>query len=86
MTVLTLVTPEAPVETVDKTKLARTLEVLDILRADLESGRLKAFAAVGIASDHTTFRYQAFAAHTTRLELLGACQTLLHANQTEGEG
>lgn len=59
------------------------LEVLDDLRAKIESGEIKAFAAVGIAQDHTTYRWQSTTKPTTKLEILGAAVHLLSYLQQE---
>lgn len=61
------------------------LEVIEDLRAKVESGEIKAFAAVGIASDHATYRWQSTCQHTTKLELLGAVTHLLTYVQQEAQ-
>jgi hypothetical protein len=56
------------------------LEVIDQLRADVESGRIKFFTAIGIASDHETLCYQSAVKPTSRLEAFGAASHLLHCH------
>ncbi len=57
--------------------LNTALHNLDLMREDLIAGRIKAFAAVGIATDHSTFMWSGKTASTTNLELKGACWALL---------
>ena len=52
------------------------LECLDSLREQLESGKIIAFAAVGIEPDDVTCYWQATTRKITRLRLIGATATL----------
>ncbi|AKJ28836.1 hypothetical protein [Caldimonas brevitalea] len=69
-TVLSLAQP-----VVDKTE---ALAVLESLRDAVERGEIKAFACVGLASDHSTRMWSATVTKTTRLELIGAMTHMLH--------
>lgn len=59
-------------------EIATVLASLDDLRDAVLTGKIKAFAAVGLAADHTTFMWSSFTQPTTRLEILGAISTLQH--------
>lgn len=77
---LQLVTPETPApDDEGAAKLRSALEILDMLRADIASGKLKAFVAIGITDDHETYRYQSHVRSTTKLEMLGAASTIVAA-------
>ena len=57
--------------------LTEALEVIDSLRADVEAGKIVAFAAVGIGKDDGTFLWQGNVAKSkTVLQLLGAIEHL----------
>lgn len=56
--------------------LAVALSNLDNLRESLVSGRIKAFFAVGIAPDHSTFAWSGKSKSTTVLEFHGAWHTM----------
>jgi hypothetical protein len=56
--------------------LAQALENLDSLRDALVQGRIKAFFAVGIAADHSTFSWSGKCAPTTILEFRGAWSSM----------
>lgn len=62
-----------------------TLEVIDNLREAVASGRVVAFAAVGIEADHTTAMWLSSTNKTkiTRLTLIGAIHHLLHCYESE---
>jgi len=56
--------------------LRDALENLDSLRAALLGGRVKAFFAVGLSADHSTFAWSGKTQPTTVLELRGAWQSM----------
>ena len=58
--------------------VSEALATAESLRKDIESGKIKAFAAVGIQPDHETRIWCASAIKTTRLEMIGAMHHLLH--------
>jgi len=49
------------------------------LRADLRSGKIVAFAAIGIAHDDTIYAYQGNATNVTNLRMIGAVEWLKRA-------
>lgn len=55
-----------------KHDIGDALDVLDKLRKDLESGKIVAFAAVGIAPDDETFAYVSATKSVSRLRMIGA--------------
>ena len=64
--------------------MAEALAAIDSLRDAVINGRIKAFAAVGVAADHTTLAWLGKTASTTTLELMGAAaflSTWLNNNQ-----
>lgn len=56
---------------------SETLKIIDSLRAAVESGQIKSFAAVGIEPDGNTLLWTSCVQHTTRLEVIGAIAHLL---------
>lgn len=54
------------------------LEVLDTLRAAVESGEVIAFACVGIEPDDCTRMWSSATKKVTRLRMMGAIHNLLH--------
>lgn len=58
--------------------LYSALEALDKLRADLISGQLVGFYAVGLAADDRTFRYIGTVRSVSRLRFLGALAMAAH--------
>jgi hypothetical protein len=65
----------APVASLD---IAQAIKVIDDLRARVESGEVKAFAAVGITPEHETMMWASCTKKTTRLEMMGAISNLQH--------
>jgi hypothetical protein len=61
-----------------KPRLGDALGVIDKLRADVESGRIIAFAAVGITPDDDSLAYSSSTRRLTRLRLQGGIAHLLH--------
>lgn len=59
------------------------LEILDMVRKDVESGKLKAYIVVAIDDDHGLHGYSATTKKTTRLEMMGAMMAL-QWNYVEG--
>lgn len=59
------------------------LDVIDSLRAAIESGQIKAFACVGIEPDHNTRMWSSSTAMTSRLEMIGAMTHLLHCYEAD---
>lgn len=60
------------------------LEVIDTLRAAVESGEIVAFACVGIEPDDCTRMWSSATKKVTRLRMMGAMYNLLH-HYTNGE-
>jgi hypothetical protein len=54
------------------------LEVIDNLREAVATGKIKAFACVGITPNHNTLGWSSCTVKTTRLEVLGAIADLHH--------
>jgi hypothetical protein len=50
------------------------LEVVESLRRDVESGKIVAFHAVGIAADDMLYRYQGMSRPVTYLRIVGALE------------
>ncbi len=59
------------------------LEILDELRAKIESGEIIAFAAVGIEPDDITFSWTASTRPVSRLRMIGAIGSLFHCFQAD---
>lgn len=59
--------------------MKEALEVVDQLRADIESGKIRAFVGAAINDLDEAFEYSAAAAPTTELRKAGAIWWLLHA-------
>ena len=57
---------------------AEALETIDSLRADVASGRIKAFACVGVEPGGATRMWMSSVLPTTRLEIIGAMHHMLH--------
>lgn len=54
------------------------LDVIDALRADVESGKVLAFSCVGFDAEDTCRTYQATSIGTTNLRMQGALVNLLY--------
>lgn len=77
----------SPVQAINDKRMQRSLEAVDDLKQALLTGKIKAFACVGIADDHVTFMWSGTSRHTTHLEMGGAIASLLHtANNGELTG
>lgn len=61
----------------------QALEILDELRAKVESGEVIAFAAVGIEPDDVTSSWTATTRPVSRLRMIGAIGSLFHCFQAD---
>lgn len=52
------------------------LEILDLLKEEVRSGKVKFFVAVAVAPDHSCYCWQATTQSTTELERMGAAARL----------
>ena len=59
------------------------LELIDGLREAIESGKVVAFAAVGIAPDDCTWQWSGCSQGVTNLRLVGAVARLMHGVHTD---